>query len=281
MAQGAGVNKPELVTDVKAILAEGPCWDADKQLLYWVDIIGKKVHIYDPESKTDKSVSVPGRVGTVVPRKSGGFVIAMENGFYFMDEKAGSLTLIAQAESGLPQNRFNDGKCDPAGRFWAGTMNTEERKGTGSLYCMGADLQARKVFGDVKVSNGITWSPDFKTMYYIDSPTREVAAFDFDTDTGNISNKRVVVRIPEGGGVPDGMTSDVEGMLWVAQWDGWQVSRWNPNTGELLQTVPIPAARVSSCVFGGPNLDELYITTARHRLDDARLAEQPLAGEVF
>jgi sugar lactone lactonase YvrE len=138
----------------------------------------------------------------------------------------------------------------------------------GSLYCMDTELRVRRLFGGVAISNGLGWSPDNAVMYYIDSPTRQVAAFDFDPESGDISNKRVAVVIPEDGGIPDGMTVDEDGTIWVAQWGAYQVSRWNPHTGELLQTISVPAANVTCCAFGGPDLEELYITTSKIGVGD-------------
>lgn len=274
-------GKLELVLDVNAILAEGPCWDEVEQLLYWVDIEGKKVHIYDPATNVDRAIDVGQHVGAIAVRKSGGAVLAMHHGIYFLDIKTEKLIPVCDPENDKPDNRFNDGKCDAAGRFWVGTLNFEEKDPLGALYCMEIDHSVRKILKGVTVSNGITWSPDNTVMYYIDSPTRQVVAFDYDIKTGSISNKRVVVEIPEGEGNPDGMTSDSEGMIWVAQWGGWQVSRWNPYTGELIDKIPVPVERVTSCIFGGKDLDELYITTARRGLEGEELKKQPHAGGIF
>lgn len=275
------MSELELVIDARATLGEGPSWDAKNQLLYWVDIRGKKVHIYDPKSNNSRSIDTGQQVGALVPRDSGGLILAMQQGFYALDVETGELTGIADPEEHLPNNRFNDGKCDAAGRFWAGTMDNDEVATTGALYCLEKDLTVRKIFDQVGISNGIAWESDNKTMYYIDTPTRQVVAFDFDLDSGTLSNKRVVVHFPEGEGFPDGMTIDAEEMIWVAHWGGYQLSRWNPRTGEKLESIPVPAANVSSCVFGGENLDELYITTARKGLDEDTLSKYPHTGGVF
>ena len=151
----------------------------------------------------------------------------------------------------------------------------------GSLYSLDTNLTVRQLWSNLTVSNGTGWSPNYSTMYLIDSPTKKVFAFDYDLITGNISNRRVVVTIPDTEGYPDGMTTDTEGMIWVALWAGYKVTRWNPNTGELLQTIPIPAPNVTSCTFGGANMNELYITTARKDMDRAQLDYYPKAGSVF
>lgn len=273
--------KAELLIDAKATLGEGPCWDARKNLFYWVDIIEKKVHIYNPATKAAQSISVDHLVGAAVARESGGFILATKEGFYALDEKTKKMEFIHDPEDDLTGNRFNDGKCDPAGRFWAGTMHIDEKEPTGSLYVLHTDLTVKKMLEDITISNGLAWSSDYKTMYYIDSPTKQVAAFDYDLQSGLISNKRTVVTIPEGEGIPDGMTIDAEGNLWVAQWGGYKVSKWNPTTGKRLAEVDIPAKQVTSCVFGGEELNELYITSATTGLDEGELSAYPHSGGVF
>lgn len=275
-------NAPlELVLDAKATLGEGPCWDQRSGLLYWVDIKENAVHAYDPQQGTNRTVHLDQMVGAAVPRESGGLVLALQHGFHLLDMATEEVTFLADPEKELPDNRFNDGKCDAAGRFWAGTLSFEEKDPVAALYCLETDGTVRQVLDGVIVSNGLGWSPDGKTMYYIDSMTRKVFAFDFELETGRISSRRTAVTIPEGGGFPDGMAVDEEGMLWVAQWDGWQVSRWNPATGVQIGAIRVPAARVTSCAFGGPNNDELYITTARTGISEESLASQPLAGGLF
>ncbi len=273
-------ERPE-VLNTDAVLAEGPSWDADNDLLYWVDIEGMKVHVYDPETDTDRSIDVGQRVGAVAARKSGGLVLAMHHGFYLLDLETEKLTPISDPEADRPNNRFNDGKCDAAGRFLAGTLDFEEKEPLGAFYRMDTDRSVTKLFGDVTISNGLAWSPDNGTMYYIDTPKRRVDAFDYDIETGTPSNGRTVVEIPAGEGGPDGMASDSEGMIWVAQWGGWKVSRWNPATGKLIGEIKMPVERVTACAFGGKDLDELYVTTARRDLDEEGMKKQPLAGKVF
>ncbi len=272
----------ELLFDAKCTLGEGPCWDEGIARLVFVDIEEKGVHVYDPGTGHDEFIHVGDYVGAAVPRESGGLVLALSHGFYHLDLESRKLSLIGEAEPGVSYNRFNDGKCDAAGRFWAGTMNRDESARTGSLYCLETDLSIRRVITDVGVSNGLGWSPDNKTMYYIDTSTQTVVAYDFELSTGEIDNRRVVVEITEGS--PDGMSVDAEGMLWIAHWDGWRISRWDPNRGTLLQEWMLPVARVTSCAFG-PQLasgeSPLYITTARSRLSSVDLANQPHAGSLF
>lgn len=275
-------SEAELVLDAKAAHGEGPAWDAREQVVYWVDIVGCALHVFDPASGTDRAIPVGQNVCAVAPRKAGGVVAALRDGFVFIDTVSGAVTPIVDPEADNPNNRFNDGKCGPGGRFWAGTCsNTCDVQGAGSLYCLDHDLQVRKVLDGLTVANGLTWSPDTKTMYYIDTPTFEVWAFDYDADAGDIHNRRVAVAVPEDEGYPDGMTCDAEGMLWVAHWDGSRVSRWNPETGGKLGDIRFPVERVSCCTFGGAELDTLYVTTSRLGLDEAALSRQPLAGGLF
>lgn len=271
----------KLEFDARATLGEGPCWDVHRQLLYWVDIEEHQLHIYDPAMKEDRVINVGQPIGAVVTRQSGGLLLALQHGFYFFDLETERLTQIADPETHLPENRFNDGKCDPAGRFWAGTMAMSEAPQRGSLYCLDTDLNVKKKVERVSVSNGLAWSLDQRIMYYIDSPTRVVVAYDYDKATGNITDQRVVIEIPEGMGFPDGMSIDEEGMLWIALWDGAMVGRWNPASGELLNTIRLPCSRPTSCAFGGPELDILYITSARSRLSEQTLSTQPQAGGLF
>ncbi len=272
----------ELEFDAHAKLGEGPCWDARNNLLYWVDIERFELHVYNPTTKTDRAINVGQHIGAAVVRQSGGLLVALREGFFHLDPNTEQLTPILDPEPECPENRFNDGKCDPAGRFWAGTMHLPETEmNCGHLYSLDTDLSVRRRVDDVSISNGLAWSADEKTMYFVDSPTRQCVAFDYDKATGGITNRRVVVEIPEGAGWPDGMTIDAEGMLWIALWDGWRVARFNPNNGALLDEIKLPVARPTSAVFGGEHLETLYITSASTRLPAEALAEQPLAGAIF
>lgn len=275
------VYQSELILNLKSTLGEGPSWDNEKKLLYWIDILEKKIHIFEPKSKSNRTIELNQNIGAAVPKKSSGLVLALKNGFYTLDLTNEQLSPITNPEEHLSNNTFNDGKCDFAGRFWAGTMELNETKGGGSLYCMDVNHSVRKMLDNITVSNGITWSPDNNTMYYIDTPTYQVVAFDFNFEQGIIENKRVVVNVPQEMGAPDGMTSDMEGMIWVAHWGGYQVTRWDPTNGKLLNKVSIPAPIVTSCCFGGENMDELFVTTARVGLPEEILLEYPSAGGLF
>ncbi len=277
----------KVIVEEKSQLGEGCVWHCEKNLLYWVDINGQKLHIYNPKDKSNKTINLGVFVDCVVPRQSGGLVLALHNGFVGFDLETETYTYLVDPESHLPFNRFNDGKCDPSDRFLAGTMAIDESPHQGTLYSLDTDLSIKHLQRNISVSNGLGWSPDYQTMYFIDSPTKNIFAFDYNLDTGTINNRSVAVTIPDGfvdgrsGGWPDGMTVDEEGMIWVALWTAYKVTRWNPKTGELLQIIDIPAPNVTCCTFGGENLDELYITTARQDMDQSLLERYPQAGSVF
>jgi sugar lactone lactonase YvrE len=273
--------KIEIAVEAKSILGEGAIWDSRKHLLYWVDIMQGLVHTYNPANKQNTTIEVGQYVGTVVPRHSGELLLAVKNGFASLNASTGKLTMINNPEAHLPGNRFNDGKCDPAGRFWAGTISLKSEKGAASLYCLDTDLAVRKMIDNVTISNGLAWSSDHKTFYYIDTPTLTVAAYDYDLQTGNISNRRVAITVPETEGFPDGMTIDSEDMLWIAHYGGSQVVRWNPHTGKKLQSVKLPVSQPTSCAFGGEQLNDLYITTCRENMKEDQLEKEPLAGCLF
>jgi sugar lactone lactonase YvrE len=270
----------ELVVDARADLGEGPVWDERRGVLLWVDIHAGRVHTFDPGSGADETIEVGQPVGAVAVRESGGLVLAVRDGFALLDRDEAAPRVIAALEQDEPRTRMNDGKCDAAGRFWAGTMDEEERSPLGSLYRLDPDGTASRMLGDLVISNGLGWSPDRSTMYHVDSPTRRVDAFDFDLASGAIANRRTVVALEPGAGDPDGLTVDAEGFLWVALWGGSAVRRYSPS-GRLDAVVDIPASQVTSCTFGGPDLDELYVTTARRGLDARKLASEPAAGGIW
>jgi sugar lactone lactonase YvrE len=276
------MKEPELIVDAHAIVGEGPWWDRSSKSLYWIDIKGRRFHVFDPERGADRAVELGKMPGTLVGRRSGGLLLAMEDGFSFVDPVTGITTFLFDPEFDLPDNRFNDGKCDSHGRFWAGTMyNPETGECTGSLYRLGVDLSYERILDGIGISNGLAWSPDDRTMYYIDTYKHRVDAFDFEPETGSIDRCRVAFEVPSSLGSPDGMTIDEEGMLWVALWGGWGIGRWDPHTGRLLEKICVPVARTSSCAFGGPDLNLLYITTASIDMKPEETASQPHAGGLF
>ncbi|WP_235775475.1 MULTISPECIES: SMP-30/gluconolactonase/LRE family protein [Paenibacillus] len=274
-------NQPELLVDELALLGEGPLWLPESKTIIWVDIEGMCIHLYTPGTEVKEVISVGERIGAVVPAADGRMVCALQSGFAYLDLTSKSLERIADPEEDQPENRFNDGKCDPAGRFWAGTMPLAGDSPDGALYRLDGDGKISTMLVGVGCSNGLAWDAEATTLYYIDTPTGRVDQFDYDVLTGNIKNRRTAFHLPPGQGSPDGMTIDLEGMLWVAHWGGSCVSRWNPVTGKCLETVSLPVSQVTSCCFGGENLDELYITSARDGLSEEQLQDEPLAGGIF
>lgn len=271
----------EPVVHVKAEVGEGPIWDYREQCLWWIDIVGQSLFRFDPDTGEHRSWALDEMPGTVVVRAAGGLMMAVENGFAAFDPETGAKTLIAEVEAEQKQNRFNDGKCDPQGRFWAGTMHRAESDPSGALYSLDTDHSVTRHFDNVTVSNGIVWTRDATTMYYIDSNQPHIFAFDYRATSGQISNRRVVFDVPREMGAPDGMAIDANDKLWVGFWGGWCVGQICPIEGKLLSRIELPCAQVTACAFGGRRLDELYMTTAAHGLDPEARAAQPLAGSLF
>jgi sugar lactone lactonase YvrE len=267
----------DVVLEAQAQLGEGPLWDPRESVLRWVDILPGRVHRFDPDSGEDTSFEVGEPVGTVAARGDGGLVLATASGISTSEVDGSALTRLHEVATDPPGGRFNDGKADRWGRFWAGTMLEGTRR-AGAFYRLDPDGSLHTVLTEVSVSNGMGWSPDGRTMYYVDTPTGGVDAFDHDPDTGEVTNRRRLVDVERGW--PDGMTVDAEGNLWVALWDGWAVRRYTPD-GRLTDTVELPAQRVTSCAFGGPDLSTLYLTSARTGLVEPVLANQPHAGALF
>jgi sugar lactone lactonase YvrE len=273
----SGENKmqTELVMNAKATLGEGPAWDAKTQTLYWVSILDKRVY-----AGAEILAELDEYIGCLAPCKNGHLILGMRFSFADLDPVSGQLAVLASLDSELRTNRMNDGKCDPAGRLIAGTMDMNEKDPTGTLYSFDGK-QVTPLLNGVTISNGLAWSPDHKTLYYIDTPTREVRAFDYDVATGQIANSRIAIAVGESFGWPDGMTSDSDGNLWIAMWGGAQVTKWNPTTGKLLEQISVPALNSSACVFGGKDMNELYITSARKGMSEAELQKYPLSGGLF
>lgn len=268
----------ELLINKSAVLGEGSFWHPQQKILYYVDIDNGILHTYNPVSKEEKAYELGQKVGTVVPVDTGGVVVALKDGIYAYNLQSKKLKLLVSPEKELTENRFNDGKCDPAGRFWVGSMGPRYKA---SLYRISANGSFKQMLDSVSTSNGIVWSADKKTMYYIDTPTGAVRAFDYDNKTGEIKNARVVVQFPKGVGYPDGMSIDSEGKLWIAHWGGYCVGRWDPATGNMIAKVEVPAPNVTSCAFGGKNLDILYITTANTGMSEEAKSKYPDSGKVF
>lgn len=270
----------KLVLDLKMILGEGSIWDFRRAELLFVDIETGKLFTYTEQGLL-KVNHTGQRVSAVVPAANGMLILAMQKGIYGYSRKDSGFHLLVLNPADARSYRFNDGKCDPSGRFWVGTLSLDFNKGSGSLYCLGAEgILMRKKSG-ITISNGLAWSADRRKMFYIDTPTREVVAFYYDDKTGTIDSGKVVITIPPEMGAPDGMTIDAEGKLWIAHYGGAAVRRWDPDDGTLLKTVFVPARNVTSCTFGGADLDNLYITTARQGNSEEDLIKYPLSGGLF
>jgi sugar lactone lactonase YvrE len=271
----------EVVWDAGATLGEGPIWHQNQ--LLWVDIEECHLHSYCPQNNKKQTYCLPGKIGTVVPRQVGGLVLGMENGFALFNPASEKLTPLPNPPGETLVGRFNDGKCDPQGRFWCGTMAMENGVGLGSLYRLDADFQCTEVLTGIGCSNGLAWKGDQSEFYYIDSLKNRIEAYDFDPDSGTIDNRRIIREAPRGEGLPvfDGMTIDSEDRLWVARWGGWGIHCIDPSTGEVLEEIEVPVRKVTACWFGGDDLSDLYITCASIDETPEQLKEQPNAGALF
>jgi sugar lactone lactonase YvrE len=263
-----------------AELGEGAIWDARDGRLYWVDILAGRLHAHEPATGKNLRWEIGQMLGTVVPRAKGGLARAVRHGFAAFWPDTSRFEMLARPPGyDATELRFNDGKCDPAGRFWAGTMAIDEHAGAGTLYCLTPEGRVLTKRERVSISNGLVWRD--RRFYYIDSSTRVVQAFDYEPATGEIVNPTTAIALPPGDGFPDGSTLDAEGMLWIAHWGASKVSRWDPERGERLAEFHFPASQISSCAFGGHDLATLYVTSARVRLTPEQLAREPEAGSLF
>ncbi len=273
--------KASLLYPCKGILAEGPYWHKPWQSFLWVDIEKGILYRYAWESQKVKTWTFPHRLTLVIPDQKGSLILALDSKLARFNPDTEALDWLAQVEEDKPLNRFNDGACDAKGRLWAGTMSVKMEKNAGALYCMDGTLSPVSKISPVTISNGLAWSLDGKTLYYIDSPSREIKAYDFEEETGDIKLREVVVKVPEAMGTPDGMCADTDGNLWVGHYGGSGVYAWNPKTGENFDRIEVDAPHVTSCAFGGPDLDNLIITTARENLGKDQLDRYPESGSVF
>jgi len=282
-ANGASGAKPR-VTDFEiavlptAELGEGPRWDAASATLLWVDIPRQSVHRHDPATGTDTTQQVADVVSLALPRQAGGVVVGLPDGLHRLE--TGRTERLVAIESERADTRSNDGACDAAGRLWFGTMALDERSPVAALYRVEPDLRVTTVLTGTTISNGLGWSPSGRLFYFVDSPTRRVDVFDFDPATGALEGRRPLAAVEVEGAVPDGLTVDAEGGVWVALHGGWGLNRYSPE-GDLVGEVRLPMAKITSCCFGGPELRDLYVTTRRQSLSDAEVAAQPLAGAVL
>ncbi|MEZ3179817.1 SMP-30/gluconolactonase/LRE family protein [Streptomyces pimonensis] len=263
----------DVAVRAEAALGEGPTWDPATGRLLWIDILGSRVHTYDPATGRRTLRRTEQHVGAVKPRAGGGLVLNLRDGIGLLDPDDTFRWLHREA---VPGRRANDAAVAPDGSLWAGTMRYDEAPGGGTLSRVTGDGVVDVLLGDVAVSNGTGWSPDGRLMYYIDSPTRRIDVFDVGEADGRITNRRSLARIEDGAGFPDGLCVDADGCVWVALWDGGAVRRYTPS-GDLDRVIPLPVPRVTACAFGGPGLTDLYITTARVGL----ASPHPLAGSLL
>lgn len=273
--------KIDVVTSLRCKLGEGPLWDYRQGLICWIDILKGEIHEYSPLANLSRTIAVRQTIGCIGLYDNENFIGAAADGFVFISRASGQLKNIGDPEADKGNNRFNDGKCDPAGRFFAGSMSLTGSMSSGCLYVLEADLSFRKVIEPVSVSNGMAWSPDGRYFYYIDTPTRQIVAFEYNLENGEIRNGKAIIEIASSDGLPDGMTIDNEGMLWIAHWDGSKISRWDPENGRLLLEISFPVPRITSCTFGGDRLQDLYVTSAYAGLTNKQMKKYPLSGALF
>lgn len=270
----------ECVVPVRSLVGEGPVWDDRAQVVWWIDIKGLTLHRYDPAAGTDRAWPMPSRLGTVQLRAGGGLVGAFKDGFALIDPETGAVTPLTDPEAHLPGNRFNDGGIDAAGRFWAGTMDDQEADPTGHLYRLDPDGTVAGFETHFTITNGVDWSLDERTFYFVDTTNRRIHAYDFDPATGHPGPRRTFAELPGEAGHPDGLLVDADDHVWGAHWGGGRLTRYRPG-GSIERVVRIPAPQVTSACFGGADLDVLYVTTAAIGMDERALADYPHAGGLF
>lgn len=265
-----------------ALVGECPRWHSEEHALYWVDIYEPSLNRFDPKSGENTSWKMPERIGCFSFRKEGGVIAGMQSGIFLIDlsRKSPSIKRVFEFESDNPNTRFNDGRCDPGGRFWAGTIHESLDRRIGSLYRYDPDGTCTKMIDGLICANGLAFSPDGKTMYHSDSRQDYVFAWDFDSSSGKIRNQRIFLQIDIQEGRPDGAAIDSEGYYWICHVGGWHVARYSPD-GKIDWVIGVPVQRPTMCAFGGPDLRTLYITTATYPLSQSALAKQPLAGSIL
>lgn len=265
--------KAALIFDARASLGEAALWHEDR--LLWVDIDAGTVNAFDPACGANETWTLGQMVGTVVPRACGGFIVGAHRGVGVFDPLTAQFKILVDPAGGRLEMRCNDGKCDPRGRLFVGTIGVHKPRPPGALYRVDSELRATCVIEGTGTANGLAWSPDRRTMYFIDTPTREVSAFDYDEVSGDITGRRVALRFGDDErGRPDGMTIDAHGHLWVALYEGGAVVCCDPESGRILERVEVPASRTTSCAFGGSDLGDLFITSGR-------VPTEPQSGGIF
>ncbi len=271
----------EVLVDVKTTLGEGPLWDVDEQRLYWIDSFDGRVFRATADGREVRAWDVPQKIGSLCLRRDGGAIVSLQRGFHALDFKTGEVTPIHDPEPDLAQNRLNDGKVDRQGRFVAGSMDTMEEGPNGSLYRLDPDLSLHTLDRDIICSNGPCWSPDGRTFYFADTWSGEIWAYDYDTATGAVSNRRTFAVVDRtGGGAADGSTVDAEGYLWNALVYDGKLVRYAPD-GSVDRVIEMPVKKVTSVMFGGPDLDVLYVTSMAKPPLPRFPDDGPLRGSLF
>lgn len=273
-------SKVRCLQPATAFLGDSPIWDERQKLLYWVDIVEPAIHVFDPETRKDQAKVLPSLVGSIGLREKGGLVLALQSGLHLLDADGETLSFVEAPEKELPHNRFNDGAVDRAGRFWVGSMSMAREAGKASLYRLDGDLKVTRMDTGFTLCNGLDWSPDNRTMYLVDSVARTIFAYDFDLETGEISNRRTFATMPESRGALGGLAVDAEGGVWSALQDGASVVRFTAG-GQIGDTVAMPVPRPAGLAFGGPQYATLFVTSSRLRLPSWELSRAPLSGSVF
>ena len=271
-----------MVWPAQAELGEGTLWSVREQALYWVDILGRRLYRYSPTKQTRDSWPFEEEISALAERRDGpGLLVTLRHDFAYFDPQTASLQRLHRAETDKPGNRFNDGKCDAQGRFWGGTIDFACEQATGAIYRFTVSGECQTMHPGYVVNNGPTWSLDGRTMYLNDTVQRRVQAFDFDPVNGTLHNERTWLQWAPADGHPDGMTTDARGRLWIAHWGGACVTCHDPATAHVLARIALPTSHITNCVFGGPELRTLFISSARVGLSPEQLTAEPLAGALF
>jgi sugar lactone lactonase YvrE len=274
---------PKVILPIISELGEGPTWHPTEKVLYWVDILQKQLHRYDPKLVAHQQFEFDMMPGAVVPYgdSHAEVLLSFEDGLAVFNTHTHKLDYVLKFPDYNPNIRANDGKCDAFGNFWIGTMSKTAEVKAGNLYMLNTKNELSLKIANTTISNGLTWNTEATKMYYIDTMADNVRSFDMDHD-GNINNEKIVISGDyKSLGYFDGMTIDTEGMLWIAHFNGFCIRRWNPETGEILLKIDLPVPQVTSLTFGGENLSTLYITSARENMSKADIEKYPLSGSVF
>jgi sugar lactone lactonase YvrE len=266
---------------IDAHLGEGPVWDEISQKLWWVDILSCTLNCYDPTSKENKSFEVGEHIGAAALRKDGGLLLALQSGLAFFDEESETVTQIENSFTLGEGTRSNDGKCYPAGRFWLGTLDYDLEEGSGNLFCVNSDLEVEKKLDQLTIPNGMAWNKKADRFFFIDTIARELYSYNYQKETGEISDRSVIYEFDEDLGYPDGMTIDADDKLWIALYAGSKVIQINPKNGHVEFEVRLPVPKPTSCTFGGEDLKTLFITTCREYMDDTEIEKAPLSGSLL